>query len=143
MLIEPSVVSFGPSDILLSIESSENTELRAELLRDVPSPPMLIFNHVCVENAVILEASGFLFFRELAAEAPKGAIFIFIDASPRLFPRLLSEMKDAAGEFRFEMMLQSVHGQGQPEALIMRVREANGKDLLPAWTEVLRDSPTL
>jgi len=140
LMAPSSRLHFGAVDILLGLEEPVNALLEAELTRGHGMPPIVVFNHVCVENAVRLEEAGFCFFTAMAKAARPGTIFIFIDASPRLYPTLASVMEEAGeATARWEKALQAVHGQGQPQALLLRLarpeEDSRESSLLPAWDE--------
>ena len=58
-----SQLRFGSSDILQPLDEDSNHMLQSELSRPSLAPPVVVCNHVCVENAVALEECDFIFFR--------------------------------------------------------------------------------
>ena len=50
-----SKLQFGSSDILKPLDEESNHMLQSELSRPSLAPPVVVCNHVCVENAVALQ----------------------------------------------------------------------------------------
>jgi len=83
-------VSFHYGDLTQPFKSNSNHKL-ANFCKSVD---LFVFLYVCVENRKILEASDFVFFKELFSEAPKDSVFLFMDSSHRLW----LPIKQLAGE---------------------------------------------
>mmetsp|Transcript_21935 Transcript_21935/g.46270 ORF Transcript_21935/g.46270 Transcript_21935/m.46270 type:complete len:446 (+) Transcript_21935:54-1391(+) len=69
-------------DITSPLNSSSNEALASE----IHSIQVFSCSYVVAENAVKLQQNGFVFFRQLFAEATDGSLFLFTETTHRLWP---------------------------------------------------------
>lgn len=74
-------IDFSGGNVLAPISPETNSKLHSE----APSTNLFFFSYVLVENSKGLQASNFQFLSDLFSLAMKGAVFIFMDSSFKLW----------------------------------------------------------
>ena len=79
--------SFGQSDITKPLCHHANSRVLEELGRS--EPVLVISSYVVAENAAALRDDNFVFFADIAQQAPLGSMLLYIETTHRLWPEIL------------------------------------------------------
>jgi hypothetical protein len=63
-------------------------------LQEIGNAQMIVCQYCVAENAHLLRGSGFIFFRDMFEKASIGALFIFTETAPRIWPDLCELMEE-------------------------------------------------
>jgi len=68
--------------------------INAVCLQEIGNAQMIVCQYCVAENANLLRESDFIFFRDMFEKASNGALFIFTETTPRIWPGLCKLMEE-------------------------------------------------
>jgi hypothetical protein len=104
--------AFGICDITKPLTDPSNRACLAQ----VECTDLWVVQYCVAENATLLRASDYVFFTELFAACPEGALFVFTETTYRQWPELVDCMGDATFDVAFP----------KPNGRIMLLRKRRG-----------------
>ena len=82
-------ITFCTADITLPVAHHDNAAVAGALAVAASAPTVFVASYVVAENAVLLRARAFIFFRDLARLAPPGSLFLMTDYTHHMWPEVL------------------------------------------------------